>query len=147
MTDAPGLSAPGSTLSTPLRAAGHALTTLGLLSGLACGGVSTRSGSTVAPGPVASPPYFVTLTASGATPQVTHVWVGRAVSFRNEDSRAHSIFADPHPEHHECSGLLNLGTLRPGERRELNDMPIQACFFHKEEDPNNRAFQGAVVVH
>ena len=128
---------------------GGSVAALGLaLSGLACGSVSSTSSTTLPPpGPAASPPYFVTVTASGVSPQVTHVWQGGAVIFRNDDARAHSFFSDPHPAHHECAGILNLGPLRPGERREIKQLPIQACFFHKEEDPGNRAFQGVVVGH
>jgi hypothetical protein len=117
---------------------------------LACGGVSATSSTSLpppGPGPVASPPYYVTVSASGVTPQVTHVWQGRAVIFRNDDSRSHSFFDDMHPTHLECSGLLNLGSLRPGEVREIGNLPINACFFHSEEDPGNRAFWGVVVGH
>jgi hypothetical protein len=121
------------------------------LANLACGGsASSTSGSPLPsqpPGPVPTPPYYVTVTATGVTPQVTHVWQGRAVIFRNEDSRAHSFFDDQHPSHQECSGLLNLGALRPGEIREVGNLPINACFFHSDDDPANRAFWGVVVGH
>lgn len=93
------------------------------------------------------PPYYATITASGVSPNVVHVWRGRAVIFRNEDTRPHSFYADPHPAHTECSGMLNLGTLKAGERREVQNLPINACFFHSEEDPTRQSFQGVVVVH
>jgi hypothetical protein len=117
---------------------------------LGCGGANSTTGSNPPPTPaepVPSPPYIVTVSATGVTPQVTHVWQGRAVVFRNDDSRAHAFFMDAHPTHQECAGLLNLGALRPGERREVGNLPINACFFHGEEDPANRAFWGVVVVH
>ena len=116
---------------------------------LACGSASSTAGSSSPPPPepVASPPYYVTVSATGVTPQVTHVWQGRAVIFRNDDTRSHTFFADMHPTHRECSGLLNLGALRPGERREVKDLPINACFLHSDDDPANRAFWGVVVVH
>jgi hypothetical protein len=120
------------------------------LASLACGQASSTTSTSTPlpePGPVASPPYYVTVTATGVTPQVTHLWQGRAVFFRNDDSRAHSLSADPHPSHLECFGRLNLGVLRPREVREITDMPVNACFFHSEEDPSNRAFWGVVVAH
>jgi len=128
---------------------GRAVALVGLaLASLACGSVSSTSSSTFdTPVPAASPPYIVTVTAAGVRPQVTHIWQGRTVIFRNDDARAHSFFNDLHPTHLECSGLLNLGPLRAGERREIKDVPIQACFFHSDEDPGNRAFQGVVVGH
>jgi hypothetical protein len=119
-----------------------------LLACLACGGASVSSpGPTPPPANLPDPPYFVTVMASGVSPSVTHVWRGRAVIFRNQDGRAHSFYADPHPAHHECAGALNLGALEAGETREVTDLPINACFFHSEEDPSRRAFQGVVVVH
>jgi hypothetical protein len=57
------------------------------------------------------------------------------------------VFADPHPAHSGCAGLLNVGTLGPGERRDIGSLPIDACFYHDEGDPANRAFQGLVLVH
>ena len=134
------------------RGAGVALllAVVSALVSLACGSASSTSGSPVPtppPGPVPSPPYYVTVSATGVTPQVTHVWQGRAVIFRNDDSRSHSFFDDQHPTHLECSGRLNLGALRPGERREIGNLPINACFFHSDEDAANRAFWGVVVVH
>jgi hypothetical protein len=120
------------------------------LAALACGSASSTMGSSLPSPPagsVPSPPYYVTVTATGVTPQVTHVWQGREVIFRNEDSRAHSFFDDQHPAHLECSGRLNLGALRPGEIREVGNLPINACFFHSDDDPANRAFWGVVVGH
>lgn len=118
------------------------------LASLSCGSVSSTSSSTFGtPVPAASPPYIVVVTAAGVTPQVSHIWQGRSVIFRNDDARAHAFFSDPHPAHLECAGLLNLGPLRPGERREVNGVPVQACFFHSDDDPGNRAFQGVVVGH
>ena len=87
------------------------------------------------------------LTATGPNPQTLHVFVGRKASIVNQDSRPRTIFSDPHPSHTRCSGLLNLGTLAPGERRDLDNLPIDACFFHDEDDPTNNAFRGLVLVH
>lgn len=140
----------GATGSTRARARRACWALLGLVvSVTACGGASitsSRSSSTPSD-PLPDPPYYVTITASGVSPNVVHVWSGRAVLFRNEDARSHSVNADPHPAHHECNGLLNLGSLKAGEIREVPNMPINACFFHSEEDPGQRAFQGVVVVH
>ena len=87
------------------------------------------------------------ITPTGTSPQVLHVWEGRKAAFVNADARSHTLFADPHPAHTECAGILNLGTLEPGERREVVNLPIDACFYHDEADPANKAFQGVVVVH
>jgi hypothetical protein len=102
------------------------------------------------PGPSLTPPpggYVVAITASGPNPQTLHVWVGRKASVVNQDSRARTVFSDPHPDHDRCSGRLNLGTLAPGERRDLENLPIDACFFHDEDDPANAALRGLILVH
>ena len=131
------------------RATRRALWLAPLLACLACGSASVAptDGPTPPPADLPDPPYYVTITAAGVNPSVAHVWRGRAVIFRNQDSRAHSFSADPHPAHHECAGILNLGALAAGESREVANMPVNACFFQSEEDPSRTTFQGAVVVH
>jgi hypothetical protein len=115
----------------------------------ACGSVSTSSGGFPAdPDEVDPPPgpYIATLTPTGVSPQVLHVWRTRTGILVNADGRVRALAADPHAGHHECGGALNL-TLKPGERREIRSLPINACFFHDEADPLNRNFQGVVVIH
>lgn len=102
------------------------------------------------PTPPPTPPpggFVVSITPTGVSPQVLHVWEGRKAGFVNEDTRPHAVFADPHPAHSDCSGLLSVGTLAPGERRDVANLPIDACYYHDEGDPGNRAFQGLVLVH
>lgn len=93
------------------------------------------------------PPAIGTFTATGVNPQVIHVFEGRKATFVNEDTRAHNIFSDAHPTHTQCGGAVNVGALMPGERREVVNLPIDACYFHDDNDPADRAFQGVLVVH
>ena len=112
----------------------------------ACG----SSAVTPQPGPSFTPPpggYVMAITATGPNPTTLHVWEGRKASVVNQDSRPRTIFSDPHPDHNRCSGMLNLGTLAPGERRDLENLPIDACFFHDEDDPANAALRGLILVH
>jgi len=119
-----------------------------LLASLACGEASVTTDVPQPPTDTTpDPPYYATVTASGVSPNVVHVWRGRAVIFRNDDTSPHSFYADPHPAHTECAGVLNLGSLKAGEQREISNLPINACFFHSDDDPTRQSFQGVVVVH
>ncbi len=87
----------------------------------------------------------VTILANGPIPVALHLLVPTAV-FINGDKRPHTILANPHPTHDECSGALNLGTLAPGEQRKVK-LPTGTCFYHGEENPADTTFWGAVILH
>ena len=88
----------------------------------------------------------VTIRASGIDPTVFHIFDTRKVKFVNADNTPHSIFSDQHPAHDTCRGVLNV-TLQAGESLEIENLPIDACFFHDESNPAAVAFQGVLVVH
>ena len=108
------------------------------------------SSSISVPPPAASPsaplPTEVTIRASGFDPTVLHVFEGRAMTFVNADDKPHAVFSDRHPAHDTCGGRLNV-VVAPGERRRVESLPIDACFFHDEIDPGAPAFQGVLIVH
>jgi hypothetical protein len=130
------------------------LPALGLVLGLillavACG---SSGGPAAPPGPSPSPlgPPTMTITASGVDPQVLHTFDEReTVTFVNADVRSHDVRSDPHPAHTDCPAL-NLGTLMPGERREIAGPSLPGftlCYYHDEVDPTNTSFRGVVVTH
>lgn len=96
---------------------------------------------------VTPPPYILTIGPNGTSPQVLHVWRDYRATIVNADSRPHNIVADGHPTHYQCGGVLNVGVLQPGERREVTKLPADACFFHDETNPEANAFWGVLVVH
>jgi hypothetical protein len=118
---------------------------------LACG-ASGDSGPSQTPDPSPSPlgPPTTTITAAGVDPQVLHTFnFQETVVFVNGDSQAHDIRSDPHPSHSDCAAM-NLGTLAPGERREIAGPTLPRftlCYYHDEIDPANTAFRGVVVTH
>jgi hypothetical protein len=113
-----------------------------------CGSTNITARSSPSPGPTFSPgPAFVTITATGITEQVVHVFEERKATFINNDSRPHSIFSDRHPSHEDCGGALNIGTLQPGERREVTGLQVNACFFHDDTDPGAFQYTGVLVIH
>jgi hypothetical protein len=114
---------------------------------LAAGCGSFHATPTPTPAPTPSGPAVVVITANGMETQVIHVWEGRHAFFENHDTQPHALYSDQHPTHMECAGKLNLGTMQPGERREVTDLPYDACYFHDDMEPGIRAFTGVLVVH
>jgi len=116
-----------------------------LLLVVACGSskVSTIGPQTV---PTDQPP-IVTIRATGADPNPLHLFNGPEVTFINADSVPHTIYGDPHPAHSSCKGLIAVVDLQPGQQVKITGLPFDACFFHDEAQPTNKAFQGVVVVH
>jgi hypothetical protein len=111
-----------------------------------CGSSNVSTPPTTTPTPPPGPAVAV-ITATGIRVQVIHVWEGRRVTFENQDTQPHAVYSDQHPTHGECAGKMNLGVMQPSERREITDLPFDACYFHDDLQPGSRAFTGVVVVH
>jgi plastocyanin len=89
----------------------------------------------------------LTMTASGISVKLLTLSVGSQVTFVNNDSVAHTIFSNPHPEHTDCAALNQVGFLQAGEVRQSGNLNIaQTCGFHDEGSPFNELFQGSIVV-
>ena len=105
---------------------------------------------TPSPSPTPSGPPTTTITAAGVDPQVLHTFNSQeTVIFVNADVRSHDIQSDPHPAHSDCPAM-NLGTMAPGERREIAGPSLPRftlCYYHDEIDPTNTVFRGVVVTH
>jgi plastocyanin len=111
-----------------------------------CGGSKNPlTPDTGGPGPSGA---TITILATGAidVKQVT-VTAGQSVTVVNNDTRAHQIASDPHPEHTNCPSINALGTLQPGQTRLTNAFSTSAsCGFHDHGDPNNQNLQGRITV-
>jgi plastocyanin len=96
----------------------------------ACGG------SPSSPSPDAPDGRTVTITSAGATPNQLTVSPGTRVRFVNNDTRAHNMTSDPHPDHNDCPELNTVGLLQPGQSRESGNLVIvRTCGFHDHDDP------------
>src|SRR5262245_2794614 len=72
---------------------------------------------------------------------------GTRVTFINNDSRAHEMNSDPHPEHTDCPELNAVGHLEPGQQRESGNLNIaRRCGFHDHINDQNRAMQGSITI-
>jgi plastocyanin len=121
--------------------------TLAILAGLlaACGGSSTAPDSGMSCTNL--PSSTILLLNNAACPQNLTVSPGTRVMFINNDSRAHEMFSDPHPEHTNCTELNQVGHLEPGQRRETGNLNTpRRCGFHDHINDANRALQGTITI-
>ena len=127
---------------------------LGMLA--ACGG----SGSSTSPGgggvavivrdsgsggPVGA---TVTMTSSGISPSSVAVSVGQTVTFVNNDTKAHEIASNPHPQHGSCPGIeAGLGVIAAGQSKTTHNFGnAGTCGYHDHQDDTNVRFQGSIIV-
>jgi len=99
------------------------------------------------PGGTPTPSTTITLTSSGTNPAAVTVPPGSRVLFINNDSRAHFMASNPHPDHTDCPELNQVGLLSPTQRRETGNLnTTRTCGFHDHDDPTNTRFQGRIVI-
>jgi len=108
----------------------------------ACGGNSSPSNPNNP-----SNPYTITISSAGVvSPKQLTVPPGTRVLFVNNDSRAHDMASDPHPDHLDCPEL-NRGVLNPGQSRESENLvTVRTCGFHDHNDPDRVDLRGSIVI-
>jgi plastocyanin len=78
----------------------------------------------------------VTITSTGASPETLMIAPGTRVLFVNNDTRAHNMTSDPHPEHDACPEINVVGLLSPGQSRETGNLnAVRTCGFHDHDNP------------
>ena len=111
----------------------------------ACTSSSTAPSSSADVTPVAG--TTITITSSGASPKNLLVSPGSQVTFVNNDSRAHTMNSDPHPEHTDCPALNNVGFLNPGQSRQTGNLnAARACGYHDHELPSTTSLQATITI-
>src|SRR5688500_3369008 len=112
---------------------------------ITCGGGG--GGTTPTPNPNPTNPNTITITSAGVSPQVLQVKRGTQVRFVNNDTRAHDMGSDPHPEHTDCPEFVNVGVLNPGQSRETANLNVvRTCGFHDHNLPDNQSLKGRVII-
>lgn len=120
-----------------------------------CGGGSSSTPSTPT-APTPSPPTTgtpsdsatITIGANGAiSPSSVTITRGGRVTFVNNDSRAHDMSSDPHPEHSACTEINSVGFLNSGQSRTTTNMnTARTCGFHDHNLPDNAGLKGTIVI-
>jgi len=97
----------------------------------ACGG-----GSPPSPSPGGGTSTTITITSAGVSTTQLTISPGTRVLFVNNDSRAHNMTSDPHPEHTDCPEINTVGLLQPNQSRETGNLVVtRTCGFHDHDDP------------
>ena len=109
----------------------------------ACGSDSPSSPSGGNDGTIAA---VLTITSSGISPKALTVPLGSRVTITNNDSRAHEMDSDPHPEHNSCPPL-NVGTLSPGQSLTSQNLTTaRTCGMHDHLDPDNALWKTSITI-
>ncbi|MEO7888999.1 MAG: hypothetical protein ABIW19_03265 [Vicinamibacterales bacterium] len=89
----------------------------------------------------------VTISASGVSPKDIQVALGERVLFINNDTRAHEMTSNPHPEHTDCPPINQVGFLQPGQRRETgNFVQTTVCGYHDHSNPDTQGLKGTITI-
>jgi plastocyanin len=133
-----------------------ALTTAAVVAMMAaaCGGGSSSTPSTpTAPttpptGGTPSDTATITIGSNGAvSPSSVTITRGGRVTFVNNDSRAHDMASDPHPEHTTCPELNQIGFMTSGQSRTSGNLnTARTCTFHDHNLPADRGLQGSIII-
>jgi len=117
---------------------------VGLLGLAACGG---GGGSTPTAPTTPTVTNTITITAQGVSPKNIQVTAGSRVTFINNDTRAHNMTSDPHPEHTTCPELNQIGLLAPGQTRESGNLnTVRTCGFHDHDNPGTTSLTGTITI-
>lgn len=112
--------------------------------------VASCSDSSSTPTNPSSPPVStttITITASGVSPKNIQVTLGARVRFINNDTRAHNMTSNPHPDHTDCPEINQVGFLQPLQQRETGNLvTVRTCGFHDHDNPTNQALNGSIII-
>lgn len=121
-----------------------------LLPLLVCGPLAAScGGSSSGPAPSATPmpSATITITSSGASPRTVTVARGSQVQFVNNDTRAHEMSSDDHPDHRDCPEINAVGFLSPGQSRPTGNLnTARTCGFHDHNLPNVASLRGTIII-
>lgn len=116
------------------------------LAALACGAKSATTPSTP-PLDTSVQTTTITITPSGVTPNNIDVAQGARVVIINNDTKAHNMTSDPHPDHGNCPPLNTWGLMSPGQQRESGNLvTVRTCGYHDHDDALNTRWQGRITI-
>lgn len=139
---------------------GLAAAVLAAATAAACGGGGSSTPTSPTPPVTTTPttpttptgpnPSTATITIGSdgrVTPATVTIAPGGRVTMINNDSRAHDMSSDPHPEHSTCPELNQWGFLTSGQQRTSGNLnTARTCGFHDHNLPANTDLQGRVIV-
>ncbi len=124
-----------------------------LAAAIACGGDGSSnpgtptngSGSTTCTAPSTS--TTITISNNSVCPQNITVPRGTQVSFVNNDTVAHEMNSDPHPEHTDCPEINAVGHSKPGQTRRTGNLNnARRCGFHDHLQDQVQSLKGSITI-
>ncbi len=132
----------------------------------ACGGGSSPTSPSPSPSPAPTPSptpaptptptptpapgggTTITISAAGVvSPKALTVAAGTRVTFVNNNTRAHEMDSDPHPEHTDCPELNQVGFLSPGQTKQTGNLNTRrTCGYHDHNQNSNTNLQGTITI-
>jgi plastocyanin len=113
---------------------------------IALSGSCSRNSTSSPSGPAPSA-TTITITSAGASPRTLTVPPGTQITFVNNDTVAHEMFSDPHPEHTDCPEFDSVGHLAPGVTRQTKNLTtIRVCGFHDHINPFVTSLTGSIRI-
>lgn len=109
-------------------------------SGGGTGGGGTGGGATAT--------ATITIGSNGVvSPNAVTITQGGRVTFVNNDSRAHDMSSDPHPNHEDCPPLEQVGFLSAGQSKTSGNLnTVRVCGFHDHNLPASTGLQGRITI-
>jgi plastocyanin len=124
-----------------------ALAEFALVLAVACGGTKGTPPSPTLTCSTLPNATTILIVNNAVCPQTLNVPPGSRVMFINNDTRAHDMFSDPHPEHTNCVEINQVGHLEAGQQRETGNLnTVDSCGFHDHMQDQVRALQGTIVI-
>jgi plastocyanin len=123
------------------------LVIFGLTLAATASGGSSSSGTPTSPTlSTAVQATTITITSAGVSPNNIEVPQGARVLFVNNDTKAHNMVSDPHPEHNDCPPINSVGLLAPGRSVETSNLTVvRSCGFHDHDDTNPK-WAGRITI-
>lgn len=103
---------------------------------------STESASPSASSESTMNENVVTITSSGYSPESITVKAGESITWENTDTENHTVNSDNHPTH-LLYPFLNLGLIKPGEKKSLTVSKTGTYTYHDHLNPSNK---GTITV-
>ena len=103
---------------------------------------------TPTPTPAPSGGTTITISSTGVvSPNAITVPLGTRVTFVNNNTRAHEMNSNPHPEHSDCPEINQVGFLTPGQSKQTGNLNTRrTCGYHDHNQDSNRNLQGTITI-
>ena len=116
---------------------------------MACGSSGNPGGPSSGGNTCTAPATSTTITIANNTvcPQNITVPRGTQVTFVNQDTVAHEMNSDPHPEHTDCPEINAAGHLEPGQSRRTDNLnTLRRCGFHDHLRDQIATMKGSITI-